>query len=229
MLSLLGRPHESNSSSLIVQSRFSLVQHQSMGKKKNNRAKKKTTTKSGGKDASNISVSGEDVVSIIDKLSLAIGGAADRICECKQSVDNNLCTYCTEIFQPPKAEEECPICCLPVKIDGRGGLYLLCCGKSICMGCLFEEENTDTDISLGSVGGFEGLVGRRMHPAKCPFCRALSYVSDVSNVLFSANSTERSILISLFILSSPRMKRDYKNVLMRTIMEPTSILQLNYL
>jgi hypothetical protein len=167
-----------------------------MGKKKNNRAKKKTATKSGGRDACNIS--GEDVVSIIDKLSLAIG-TADRICECKQSVDNNWCTYCTEIFQPPK-EDECHICNLPERIDGKGGVYLLCCGKSICMGCLIEEENTDIDTSLGSVGGFEGLVGRRMHPAKCPFCRALSHVSDVSDVLFSANLIERSILNTHFII-----------------------------
>ena len=60
-----------------------------------------------------------------------------------------------ELFkQPPKLEEDCPICFLRMPVLGSGSAYMSCCGKVICKGC------THAVLSLRSKG-----------PPLCPFCR----------------------------------------------------------
>ena len=65
-----------------------------------------------------------------------------------------------ELFKPTPPTDECPICLLPLPLDGKEVIYQECCGKILCGGCFYEEstENNIRDI--------------------CPFCRAPEHSSD---------------------------------------------------
>jgi len=55
--------------------------------------------------------------------------------------------------QPPRLEEDCPICFLRMPRIGFGQAYMACCGKTICRGCTHA-------VQIGEAG-----------PPLCPFCR----------------------------------------------------------
>ena len=57
------------------------------------------------------------------------------------------------LFEQPPPREDCPICFLRLPHLGTGSVYMSCCGKLVCRGCMFEVQKKDT------VGGL------------CPFCR----------------------------------------------------------
>ena len=57
------------------------------------------------------------------------------------------------LFKEPPPVEDCPICCLPIPINaGVKEQYQSCCGKILCMGCLYAIEAEDIRML-------------------CPFCR----------------------------------------------------------
>lgn len=62
------------------------------------------------------------------------------------------------LFQQPESNHmgDCPICCLPMPIEGRKHTDLPCCSKRICNGCDYAVEGTE--------------IARRLEN-KCPFCR----------------------------------------------------------
>eukprot|EP00986_Skeletonema_menzelii_P008924 scaffold3926_cov126-Skeletonema_menzelii.AAC.5 len=62
------------------------------------------------------------------------------------------------LFKQPESSHygDCPICCLPLPIDGQKSILMSCCGKSICNGCDIADQKRQ----------FEGRLQR-----KCPFCR----------------------------------------------------------
>jgi len=62
-----------------------------------------------------------------------------------------------ELFQQPPPREDCPICFLPLPLQNKGMNYQACCGKLICMGCIFAVMFTEIEN-----GHLRGL---------CPFCR----------------------------------------------------------
>ncbi len=65
------------------------------------------------------------------------------------------------LFQSHSASEDCPICCIPLPIEGNyKGSFRVCCGKTICLGCIWTvaEEGNGTP---------------------CPFCRSNPYQSNV--------------------------------------------------
>jgi len=57
--------------------------------------------------------------------------------------------------QPPLLDEDCPICFLRMPSLGSGQVYMACCGKIICRGCVHAADERDKK-RLGSL---------------CPFCR----------------------------------------------------------
>ena len=72
-----------------------------------------------------------------------------------------MCQTCNDnaLFKQPPANEDCPICFLPVPFMSTGSKYQSCCGKVICSGCIHAVRIMDDE-------------------AKCPFCRVpvpLSY------------------------------------------------------
>ena len=56
--------------------------------------------------------------------------------------------------QPPKEEEDCPICLLRIPSLPSGSKYMSCCGKSICCGCIHAVEKRTSGKG-----------------PSCPFCR----------------------------------------------------------
>ena len=64
------------------------------------------------------------------------------------------------LFKQPESScfGDCPICCLPMPLDGQKCQVMVCCGKTICDGC--------------SLANTEREVQNRLE-LKCPFCRQL--------------------------------------------------------
>lgn len=65
------------------------------------------------------------------------------------------------IFRQPPPLEDCPICFIPLPIISKERRYQACCGKVICLACLW----TDRERNIRS-------------QQKCPFCRAPCNVPD---------------------------------------------------
>ena len=59
-----------------------------------------------------------------------------------------------QLFKKPAKEEDCPICFLRLPNLASGRIYMVCCGKFICSGCIFAVKKRDA-----ASGGL------------CPFCR----------------------------------------------------------
>ena len=58
-----------------------------------------------------------------------------------------------QLFKQSKKEEDCPICFLRLPYLGSGTVYMACCGKLVCRGCIYAVQEK------GTAGGL------------CPFCR----------------------------------------------------------
>eukprot|EP00979_Chaetoceros_neogracilis_P016505 scaffold8254_cov133-Chaetoceros_neogracile.AAC.1 len=66
----------------------------------------------------------------------------------------NLVKYCNRTCQPPP-NEDCPICYLRLPIDLDQNIYQSCCGKILCLGCVYAHSVAAADTEKG----------------KCVFCR----------------------------------------------------------
>ena len=64
-----------------------------------------------------------------------------------------------DLFKKPPPNEECPICMLPLPLIPAEKTYFSCCGKIICLGCVYASLKQDK----------RGI---------CPFCRAPAEKSD---------------------------------------------------
>ena len=81
--------------------------------------------------------------------------------ELEARLDNLLSTAQTEtadidLFAPIPEREECPICMIPFHIEEGGVIFMSCCGKNVCKGCICK--NVITDDQAGA-------------EHKCAFCR----------------------------------------------------------
>ena len=52
------------------------------------------------------------------------------------------------LFKQPPSTEDCPICFLRLPDLGSGRVYMACCGKVICRGCIYAMQAKDTDSGL---------------------------------------------------------------------------------
>ena len=60
-----------------------------------------------------------------------------------------------KLFKENPPREECPICFLPIPHESETATFYSCCGKSICVGCIYAMDET----------GGENMK-------LCPFCKA---------------------------------------------------------
>ena len=69
------------------------------------------------------------------------------------------------LFKQPEGSYrgDCPICCVPMPTDPQKHLFMVCCSKTICLGC--DYANLMREFEL------------RLQP-KCPFCRHPLATSD---------------------------------------------------
>eukprot|EP00984_Skeletonema_dohrnii_P027297 scaffold16833_cov80-Skeletonema_dohrnii-CCMP3373.AAC.1 len=65
------------------------------------------------------------------------------------------------LFKQPESSHlgECPICCLPLALDGKKSVMMACCSKAICKGCSYTNKTREIRESLDQ---------------RCPFCRHLT-------------------------------------------------------
>jgi len=67
--------------------------------------------------------------------------------------------------------EECPICMLPLPIDANHIQFQNCCGKQVCIGCIYALA-----ISLASTNA------KNREDCICPYCRIPSSKSDEEHI-----------------------------------------------
>jgi TPR repeat protein len=70
-----------------------------------------------------------------------------------------------KLFKQPPQEEDCPICFIRMPSLMSGSVYMTCCGKVICCGCIYAN-----------------LVKRNKKDSLCAFCRTPSANSDEDNI-----------------------------------------------
>jgi hypothetical protein len=88
-----------------------------------------------------------------------------------------------ELFkQPPKKEEDCPICFLRMPSLDTGYKYESCCGKVICSGCIYANSKLHEDDL-------------------CPFCRIPAPESDEEQVERAKKRMEVNDAHALFNLA----------------------------
>ena len=59
-----------------------------------------------------------------------------------------------DLFKRPPPPKDCPICLLPLPSLISGSIYMNCCGKTICSGCIHAPVYDDKGNVM----------------TKCPFC-----------------------------------------------------------
>jgi len=62
-----------------------------------------------------------------------------------------------KLFKQPPPLEDCPICFLRLPYLGTGRIYMACCGKEICSGCVYAPVYDNQ--------------GNKIKEKTCPFCR----------------------------------------------------------
>lgn len=85
------------------------------------------------------------------------------------------------VLQPIESRAECPICMLPLPLEGEQSMYESCCGKIVCRGCTVATKRAAIDKSL-----LENMTRSQpsanmeliefqltaMQDAPCAFCRS---------------------------------------------------------
>lgn len=66
------------------------------------------------------------------------------------------------LFQSHSPTEECPICHLPLPLEGNKISLRACCGKTLCLGCIWAVAQEGADSNT----------------CPCPFCRSEPYKSN---------------------------------------------------
>ena len=72
-----------------------------------------------------------------------------------------------KLFKQPPPDEDCPICFLRMPYLGTGRMYMTCCGKMICSGCIHAPVYDNQ--------------GNEVDNQKCPFCRTPPPISAEEN------------------------------------------------
>lgn len=63
-----------------------------------------------------------------------------------------------DLFAPIPEREECPICMIPLPRNDNEIRFMICCGKTICVGCNYKQSTNDTKNKVPN------------HKRKCAFC-----------------------------------------------------------
>ena len=87
-----------------------------------------------------------------------------------------------ELFkQPPKNEEDCPICFLRMPSLDTGYKYKSCCGKVICSGCIYANSKLHEDDL-------------------CPFCRTPTHTTDKEAMMRNKKRVEMKDPMAIYSL-----------------------------
>ena len=75
----------------------------------------------------------------------------------KEPVRRSALTHDKELFKQPPPKEDCSVCFIQLPMLNTGYVFMVCCGKEICGGCLHAPLYDDQ--------------GNKIANDKCPFCR----------------------------------------------------------
>ena len=71
--------------------------------------------------------------------------------------------------------DECPVCMLPLPLDGTDAYYCACCGKTMCYGCLYDQAQVDMKEGRLQICYYDLVPvdkkDRKPRIHICPFCR----------------------------------------------------------
>jgi len=94
-----------------------------------------------------------------------------KVCEehLKRAKEHAAKVHDEKLFkQPPSLFEDCPICMIRLPTLNTGRVYMNCCGKMICSGCIHAPVYDDR--------------GNKVTEKTCPFCRTPFAASDEENL-----------------------------------------------
>lgn len=72
-----------------------------------------------------------------------------------------------DLFKRPPPPKDCPICLLPLPSLISGSIYMNCCGKTICSGCIHAPVYDDKGNVMTKCPFCISVPSE----TKCPFCR----------------------------------------------------------
>ena len=109
------------------------------------------------------------------------------------------------LFKEPPPREECPICMLPLPLEGRESTFNSCCGKIICDGCFYAM--TKEEKRKGKKNEELGM---------CAFCRTISAssmneeIKQLNNLMESGNADAYHQLAGYYANGSNGMPQDHQ-------------------
>jgi len=77
----------------------------------------------------------------------------------KRAAEHAAKVHDEKLFKQPPPLEDCPICMIRLPALSTGRVYMSCCGKTICRGCVYAFQSRAAE------------AGRSKEDNKCPFCR----------------------------------------------------------
>jgi TPR repeat protein len=86
-----------------------------------------------------------------------------------------------DLFKQPPAKGECPICMLTLPVTNDGEAYYSCCGKTLCIGCVYAAKKADKR-------------------SLCPFCRTPHHTSDGETFKRLKKRVAANDAVAIFIL-----------------------------
>jgi len=91
-----------------------------------------------------------------------------------------------KLFQQPPPLEDCPICMIRLPSLESGQVYMPCCGKVICRGCVYA---------------FQSRATKKEHDI-CPFCRTLPAITYEENIKRLEKRMDLNDAIAIYNLGS---------------------------
>ena len=95
-----------------------------------------------------------------------------------------------ELFKDPPPREECPICMLALPIDRGQSNYQVCCGKTICNGCI--HAMITEELRRGKKNDELGM---------CAFCRSPHFSSEEEGIERLAKLVENGNAMAFYVLA----------------------------
>lgn len=118
--------------------------------------------------------------------------------ELEARLDNLLSTAQEEtkdndLFAPIVDREECPVCLQTLPIREDETLFMSCCGKKVCCGCIVKSKAVDRNNGIP------------YHKQKCAFCRqphSIQAIDDMRHIkalkkLMKKNSSDAFVAMAL--------------------------------
>ena len=104
-----------------------------------------------------------------------------------------------DLFVPIPPRPECPICMVTQPLENVRSISYSCCGNQICKACYIERKRVIEETNAERIA--EDPCNPCLLESRCPFCRALCFVSDEEIVARLQRGMERSQAYAFFLMA----------------------------